>query len=109
RVAAGISRTVEVTRFGRADGLRTSECNGRRQPSAWKGRDGRLWFATPRGAAVVDPAALPHNRLPPPVEIEEILADGRALPAGSSIDLSPGTVTLEIHYTGLSLRAPEQL
>ena len=51
-----------------------------RQPSAWKTRSGRLWFATARGAVSVDPRRVRTNLVRPAVVIE-IGAGGRP-PAG---------------------------
>ncbi|HWD17920.1 MAG TPA: hypothetical protein VHB20_01465, partial [Verrucomicrobiae bacterium] len=45
------------------DGLPSNQC-GYNQPSAWKGADGRLWFGTLNGIAVIDPRHLPHNDIP---------------------------------------------
>jgi ligand-binding sensor domain-containing protein len=45
--------------FGTADGLRSRETATNSHPSAWRSRDGQLWFATPRGLVEVDPAHFP--------------------------------------------------
>jgi signal transduction histidine kinase/ligand-binding sensor domain-containing protein len=63
--------------FGLSDGLSTIGCTGSGQPASWKAQDGKLWFATIRGAAMVDPNHLPFNPLPPPVVIEEAVMDDR--------------------------------
>src|SRR5262249_33281894 len=41
--ARGEAKTIPCTTFGRYDGLPTLECSGNYQPSAWRGKDGRLW------------------------------------------------------------------
>ena len=47
-------------------------------------RDGRMWVATARGVAVIDPSANTRNDVPPPVHVEEVLIDGvRAPPDGA--------------------------
>ena len=53
------------------------ECGGGAQAAAWKTPDGKLWFATVKGLASVDPGKLRLNRLPPPVAIEEVLIDAQ--------------------------------
>ncbi len=59
--------------------------------------------------AVVDPSAVPENRVPPPVVIEELVHDGtHASPAGGQV-LPAGTRSVEIHYTGLSFTAPDRV
>jgi ligand-binding sensor domain-containing protein len=40
------------------DGLLSVAGNGRIQPAGQKGRDGRMWFPTEYGLAVIDPAIL---------------------------------------------------
>src|ERR1035437_7623115 len=79
-----------------------------------EGRDGRLWFATIRGVVAVEPG-IKTNEQPPPVYIEEVLADGRFLgldnlAASQSLSLTvpPGRRGIEIHYTALSFQAPRK-
>jgi diguanylate cyclase (GGDEF)-like protein len=105
----GRSRQVWGELFGRADGLRNPECMGGVQPSAWKARDGRLWFAAMGGAVVVDPRHLPGRRRPPRVVVEEVRIDGRPYEHGSAIEAPPGAGRLEIAFAGLSLMSPERV
>jgi len=35
--------------------MKSSEANGGGQPAGWKTKDGKLWFATVKGAVVTDP------------------------------------------------------
>jgi signal transduction histidine kinase len=64
---------------------------------------------------VVDPRQLRINRLPPPVWIGQVAADGRLYrqnltgPAVRSLDLPPRIRDLRIEYTALSLVAPEKV
>ncbi len=46
-------------------------------PRVAKSADGKLWFVTSGGVSVIDPRHLPFNKLPPPVHIEQIIADGK--------------------------------
>ena len=92
------------------DGLRSREGNGGHQPVAWRDRTGALWFATVSSAVSVDPAlALVANSPPPPVRVEALIADGEAVPLlpGHVPALPAGTRRFELHYTALSLTAPE--
>ncbi|MGA8163193.1 MAG: two-component regulator propeller domain-containing protein [Acidobacteriaceae bacterium] len=61
RAAAAAGGEVSARVYGQAAGLRISETVYGSMPAAWKGRDGRLWFATIGGAAVVDPATSRQN------------------------------------------------
>lgn len=67
--------------------------------------DGRVWFATANGVAVVDPRDLRMHR-PAAARIERLGADDRLL-AISSRDLKVPALTsrLEIQYTAVSLAA----
>jgi len=112
--AAGRASKITGQSFGMADGMPSAECNGVSQPSAIKTRDGRLWFATVGGMAVVDPRKLRTNSLPPPVVIEEMLVDDKAVGdvagrAAARVHLEPGAQRIEFHYTGLSYVAPEHV
>jgi hypothetical protein len=109
RFAAGATRSVRSVAYDTADGMKESECNGGFQPAGWKTRDGRLWFATVRGATVVDPARLPGRPLPPPVFIEEVVADHETAPLPGPVRFAPGKGRFEFHYTALSFAAPERL
>lgn len=88
-VAAGRRAVVTCRLYGRSEGLRGLECSGGVQPACWKARDGRLWFATVAGAAVVDPEDLPSNPVPPPVVIEEVVLDEQAVPRSAWSGAAP--------------------
>jgi diguanylate cyclase (GGDEF)-like protein len=101
--AADLSGTV----YASSDGLPSAECNAA-FPGALRTRDGRLWVATARGVAVINPTANIRNTVAPQVHVEEVLLDGNAAPAGP-LHVPPGTQRLEIRYTALALRAPERV
>ena len=123
RFAGDVKRRIRCFGFTKGDGLPSLECRGGCQPSGCKTRDGRLWFPTVRGLAMVDPEHVPINPLPPPVVIEEVVLEGKdrssipldvhsdpAAADGSSparpLKIPPGSQRLEFRYTGLSLTAP---
>jgi diguanylate cyclase (GGDEF)-like protein len=93
--------------YGTTDGMPSAECNAA-FPAAIRARDGRMWIATARGVAVVDPRAGGRNMVPPAVHVEEILIDGAPAPAGP-LRIPPRTQRLELRYTALGLRAPERV
>jgi signal transduction histidine kinase/ligand-binding sensor domain-containing protein len=103
---------VRATVFGSSDGVRSHSSLGSYGPHAAKSRDGRLWFAAEDGVTVLDPAHLPHNALPPPVQIEQIVADRKTYDASAGaaeVRLPPIVRDLQIDYTALSLVAPEKI
>jgi diguanylate cyclase (GGDEF)-like protein len=101
----GVKSDLSGTVYGMADGMPSAECNGA-FPSAIVARDGRVWVATSRGVAVIDPAANSRNEVPPPVRVEEVVIDGARAPS-FPLRIPSGTQRVEFRYTGLSLRAPE--
>ena len=105
-------RRVETTVWDAADGVRlrpfSPDSYG---PAVAKLTDGKLWFLTGEGVQVVDPRHLAVNKLPPPVRIEQVKADGKPL-ANSSTSVGlrlPPRPRLWIDYTALSLAAPEKV
>src|SRR5262249_4622578 len=98
--AEGGSARVTFVEYGKGDGLGKAERRGGGQPAGIRARDGRLWFPTIAGVAVVDPKRLEANRRPPPVRVENVLADGRVVPPGETI--ASGARELQFHYAGLS-------
>jgi signal transduction histidine kinase/ligand-binding sensor domain-containing protein/DNA-binding NarL/FixJ family response regulator len=107
--AAGKIRTVPAVSYGVTDGMKSAECNGASTPSAWRARDGKLWFPTLRGVVAVNPRRLPMSDPAPAAQIEELIVDREVVPRGAPIELPPGHDTFEIHYTALSLTTPEKL
>ncbi|RPJ69172.1 MAG: hybrid sensor histidine kinase/response regulator, partial [Acidobacteria bacterium] len=100
----GKIRRIRSPGYGSADGLRGSEGNGGSQPAALKTGDGRLWFATIRGAVIVDPSSMRVGL--PDVVIEHVIHDRRRVAAAGSLDLPPGTGELEVEYTAFNYQAP---
>src|SRR5262249_46064114 len=51
--ADGKIRAVTSIVYGKVDGMLNPECNGGVQPAGVRARDGRLWFPTQQGVAVI--------------------------------------------------------
>jgi signal transduction histidine kinase/ligand-binding sensor domain-containing protein len=98
--------------FGPADGLRSRETATNSHPSAWRSRDGLLWFATPKGLVEVDPAHFPVNDVPPPVAIERFTVDDvdqASHVETGSVRIPAGHVHFQFDYAGLSFTAPQKV
>ncbi|HEV2214708.1 MAG TPA: two-component regulator propeller domain-containing protein [Terracidiphilus sp.] len=98
--------------FGPADGLRSRETATNSHPSAWRGEDGRLWFATPKGLAEVNPAHFHLNRVPTPVALESFTVDDVEQRRGDSaalLKIPAGHVHFQFDYAGLSFVAPQKV
>jgi ligand-binding sensor domain-containing protein/signal transduction histidine kinase len=100
---------VNPTFYGPADGTLTRESSGGGHPAGWKTSDGRLWFATIKGLAVIDPEHIPLNTSPPPIAIEQLFVDNQSIPLTPKVTLSPGAARLDFYFTALSFIAPENV
>ena len=89
--------------------MRSAECNGGSQTAGCVRRDGTLWFPTIKGVVRVDPAHMPTNQRRPPVAVEELFVDQKPAASRDPLRLPAGAQALELHYTALSLRAPQRV
>jgi ligand-binding sensor domain-containing protein/signal transduction histidine kinase len=108
RCADGLERTIQCLSYGKAEGLASQSCPGGFQPGACRAADGRLWFPTTKGIAIVDPTDVTINREPPPVVIEEFTVDG-IVETQPGAQVPPGKQRFELRYTGLSFAAPDRV
>jgi signal transduction histidine kinase/ligand-binding sensor domain-containing protein len=118
---AGLSdakRVVKLTVFDESDGVRTLADFTGATPQASKAPDGRIWFSAVDGVSVIDPRHLPYNKVPPPVQIEQIIVDRKNYYESASVvtadvnrrvRLPALSRDLQIDYTALSLVAPEKV
>lgn len=105
--AVGDRYALTGVSFGRAEGM--IEGSGGRQPAGWQADDGKMWFPTIDGVAVIDARNFQSNEIPPPMVIQRVLVNGREVGAAATIEVSPGARDFEIHYAGLSFAAPEKM
>ncbi len=118
--AEGKRSFVVSQAFGKADGMKNPECNA----GFLKSFDGKLYYPTMQGVAMVQPSELFMNHVPPPVVIESIQTESiRAqygtLWQGDSLQnrtntsaathFPPQTEKFEFHYTATSLLYPEKV
>ncbi|NIM17140.1 MAG: helix-turn-helix domain-containing protein [Candidatus Aminicenantes bacterium] len=103
-------KTTSITSFvlDRSDGMIFSRCRHSFQPGVLKTGDGRLWFPTINGVAVIDPDHMKINRVIPPVIIEKVKVDDKTinLNFNGHNEISPGKKKFEFHYTALSFVDP---
>jgi signal transduction histidine kinase/ligand-binding sensor domain-containing protein len=105
--ASSPSCTLHINRYGASDGMPTEEVSSMGHPAVWKTAEGTLWFATRKGVAIVDPANLFINRIPPPVVLERFTIDDVEQPG--NIDVSPGHSRFAFQYAALSFVAPSRV
>jgi PAS domain S-box-containing protein len=103
------SERVEFESFGLLDGL-TAELRGSlASPSAVQTTDGRIWFATTKGLAWINPKRIVRNTVPPPVLVESVIANGKTYNKSTSLRLPARIANLQIAYTATSLTIPERV
>jgi signal transduction histidine kinase len=117
--ADGKIKAITCIGYGKSDGMLSVECNGGSWPAGVRARDGKLWFPTMDGVAVIDPATMTTNAQPPPVMIEAIKIDneavrieneaGAATTPESAFQITPSQENFEIQYTALSFINSENL
>ena len=100
--ATGKSQSYSFDAYGTADGMKSRETNAEGLPNVWKMHDGRIVFPTVAGAAIVDPAKIRLNTVPPRVVIEKFSADNSPRDMHAEIALPPGTGNLEFQYVGIT-------
>jgi len=106
--ASGASSRLRLRQFTTSDGLPTIECSGGSQPNAIRDEQGRLWFATTRGLAVVDPTETPRNVQPPLVHLEELWADQAPHDFKAQFSLPLGARDVELGFGSSMLRSPAE-
>jgi ligand-binding sensor domain-containing protein/signal transduction histidine kinase len=107
-LATGGSIAPDIRSYDVADGLRTAEFVGGNTSAGCRTADGRLWFPSILGIVSVDPRHIRTNTLAPPVQIEQVIADGVSLPLTQGLEVRPGRHQWEFHYTALSLLVPKR-
>jgi signal transduction histidine kinase/ligand-binding sensor domain-containing protein len=112
--AEGRTDRVIVRRVGLEDGMPGLRMSAG-QPCAVRAHDGRLWFATLKGLAVIDPRDVRTNEPSSRVYLEEVLVDGVPLAARADlanarpVRVPPGSRHIEFRYTTANLTTPERV
>lgn len=99
----------KVSSYGASDGMNSAETNGGFQPNAVKDSEGRIYFPTVEGVAVVNPDKVKINEIPPPVQIEHLRTIDEELPFEGSIELPYDNPFIEIGYTAISFTDPRNV
>ena len=110
-VAEGRASRVHFTAYTDRDGMNNREGNGGFSPSGARSPDGRLWFPTQDGLAVIDPRSVRSSGNAVPVLIEQVGVGDSILPVGPrpALALSADQRDLRIEYTALTLLEPKNV
>jgi signal transduction histidine kinase/ligand-binding sensor domain-containing protein len=101
-VMVGRAARISPVVFDSSDGLRTTEALLSNSPG-FRAADGRLWFATAKGVAVIDPRRISTDEPAPPARVEKLTVDGESQ-VRAEYDPGRGEVTVEYSAAGLSDR-----
>ena len=107
-VARGKKKKISPMLFDDSHGLKDTYC------SDWfKTADGKLWFATNKGLAMIDPSTVINQRDSSIMRLEELIADGRTYYLGNNhyttdnpLAIPAGTRRFEFKYTAVSFNTP---
>lgn len=78
-------------------------------PGVTRTRDGRLWFLTQSGIAIVNPSLKSPPRQALPVHVEAMIADDKPVDLSSAVVLPPRTRSLSFDYAAPDLSVPEKV
>jgi signal transduction histidine kinase len=92
-----------------SDGVLNIAINGYYTPYVANASEGRIFFATLAGLALINTRSLASNKLPPPVHIEQLTADGKDYPMSRLVSLPPLVRNIRIDYTALSFVDPRKV
>ncbi|MCX6582398.1 MAG: response regulator [Candidatus Aminicenantes bacterium] len=122
----GKTRQVNSETYNEKDGMKSRWVTG----LGCKTRDGRLWFPTSVGVAVIDPDHIEKNTRALSPIIEKFMVDGESIkiksfdqtfpkvwsvkhrqgpPEAASLELAPGKRRLELDYTAVSFIDPQKI
>jgi signal transduction histidine kinase/ligand-binding sensor domain-containing protein len=107
---AGRACRVAAVPFDASDGLRSTEILLGSHPG-FRAHDGRLWFATAKGVAVVDPARVRVDGPAPPVMVEAVSVDGQpmAFSSGVTLEVPPGRGEVKVDYAASSFASSRKM
>jgi signal transduction histidine kinase/ligand-binding sensor domain-containing protein len=108
RIATDANHRIQYKLYDDTDGMAAMP-DRFADRAATRASDGRLWFVTDGGAAIVDPKDVEVSRLPPRVRIEDVQSDGRRFTVVSGLTLPPRSSRLEIAYTALAFASPASI
>jgi signal transduction histidine kinase/ligand-binding sensor domain-containing protein len=99
-------RVIQVTTFDADDGVHLVPILKGFRPAVSKTSDGKIWFVNGDTVSFFDPSHIDINTLPPPVHIEQIVADGKTYDLSDGMRLPPLVRNLTFDFVALSLVAP---
>lgn len=105
--AKGTLNRVKAIAYDGAEVIKTADKTMRQERVACKTSDGRIWFPSEKGVAVIDPAHVPVHGKPPIVHLKQMLANRTRIDAKDAV-VPPGEGELEFQFTAATFIAPQK-
>jgi signal transduction histidine kinase/ligand-binding sensor domain-containing protein len=99
---------LDYEMFSKADGLTIAEATSPGKSMAFS-RDGKVWAATPKGLAMIDPRRLQITNGKPSIYLKDVTIGRIKQPAGHEVVLPPGTNHVEIDFAAVEISSPEKI
>lgn len=112
RCADGRISRVNGQVYDQNDGLPMIEFAGGLQAAGCRSSDGRLWFPSSKALVRVDPARIHPNLTAPPVVIESLLVDNKAVALNrrsGRAKIPPDHQRIEFRFSALTYVAPNRV
>ncbi|MGM9491952.1 sensor histidine kinase [Ideonella sp. YS5] len=98
---------VSPTLWGGADGVPLLIAAPAFHNPPWaKGSDGKLWFVSGADVQVINPDHMSSNPVPPPVQIESLVADHQSYAVAGRLELPPLVRDIAIEFAALTFADP---
>jgi ligand-binding sensor domain-containing protein/AraC-like DNA-binding protein len=105
----GLSPSDRYHHLLESDGLKSAIFTGDAQPAGWQTTDGRMWFPTVNGIAVINPGKIKFKAPVLPVSLEKLVVDGQTFfPGGLSL-FPKKTRRIEFYFTALNFKGLENM
>jgi two-component sensor histidine kinase/ligand-binding sensor domain-containing protein len=109
RAAADSTTVVRVWVYDHQDGLSNLDFSHVSSSSSQQLASGNILYCSTNGIVVVNTTAEPGVHPPPPVYIEDIVADGVSHSVHDAPVLAPGTRRVEIRFAALQFDVPRRV
>lgn len=106
---AGTRDAITPVVYTERDGLRNRQASGGMQPAGIKASDGRLWFPTYDGVAVVDPATIQAETVTTPLVVEGMRVGTEQRAVDAVTTLSAAERNFEVDFAALDFSSPENV
>jgi len=103
--ADGKTGRISCETFNGLESIKTIDRNDQ-ENSGCRTRDGRIWFPTPQGVAMINPANFFTNTVPPSVLITDVLWNDQPATNRTSLIANDASDHVELRFSALSFIAP---